>query len=110
MTMTPDEILELAKLMIRYAESVKEGKPIVVQCRYKDRKLRAGNDKWCSTYPPQWDNNREYREKPQLREFWINVYSTGCYFPYTTKAEAESRAQECTICPSIIHVKEVEDE
>lgn len=65
--MTPEKMIEQAELMLRYAKSVQEGKPIELECR------SLSMNTWGSLAKdgPNWNfGYAEYREKPKPQLLW----------------------------------------
>ena len=63
--MTPDQLIEQCNLAIRWAESVKAGKPIEIQ----SRSINGGE--WYNVSEPNWDLYRcVFREKPKEPRRW----------------------------------------
>jgi hypothetical protein len=101
--MTPEETIDRAQLMMKWAESVRAGKPMKIQCR------RIGTTIWTDIQDsPEWCGSSEYREKPKPREFWA-VTSTGSQLSkghiYITKEDALKSLP--LTCP--FRVREVEE-
>lgn len=72
--MNPDKMLEQSKLMARYYESVKNGKPIRLECL-----PMSACHGWNDVETPTWNFlEYEYREKRKPREHWI-VYRGGVF-------------------------------
>lgn len=55
---TKEQEVELAKLQVRYYQSVVDGNPIKIEFR------RYGSDNWQDAQDPSWFHDCEYREKP----------------------------------------------
>jgi hypothetical protein len=80
--MTPDETIAAADLMRRYAESVKAGKPITLQCK------SWSNGEWNDIVGiVPWSHAiAEYREKPreprEPRRWKIGIMPNGIIHTY----------------------------
>jgi hypothetical protein len=82
--------------MIRWAESVKTGKPITIQRRLQ------GHLSWeTSVDEPGWYAGYEYREQPQPFEAWVAI--SDCY---RTREDASRAVKDGY---GIIHVRQVEE-
>jgi len=66
--MTPDELIELGKLVIKYGECVKTGEPITIQSVNTD-------GKWYDITSPSFNTGFRWREKPrEPRVIYVNDY------------------------------------
>jgi hypothetical protein len=98
--MSPDELIAMADLMRRWAESVKAGKPILIQVRSQSM------PQWKGTYGnPKWNFGEcEYREKPKeprrIRLVRETPLSPWVETPYKSSA----------ICPAAEFIEVVECE
>ena len=106
--MNADKIIEQARLAIRWAESVKAGKPIQLQAR---RPGISTTSQWvdCGSWPIWWFGEVEYREKPEPRRVWVLCYDnmkTGS--AYTDKAEAQRHCNSLATGWRVVEFVEVE--
>lgn len=46
------------------------------------------NDTWTTIVNPGFSADREYRLKPELREFWINKYKNGVMYVHKDERSA----------------------
>jgi hypothetical protein len=107
--MTPDEAIEQAQLMIRWAESVQAGKPITIQCRNRWNSLpkRCSSDAgwYVCTDPPVWNFYLgEYRERPREPRRWtIATKHDGHYHVCWTPRQCKSDGYEIVEVVEVIH-------
>jgi len=84
--------------MIAVIQACKEGK--VIQHRQK------GWKSWTDTLTPSWDFAlREYRVKPEPREWWINVYPDDAKYVYCDVLAAQ--IGKGSRCVETVHIREV---
>lgn len=96
--MTRDEAREIAKVVQAYAD----GKAIQYDC---------GNGVWRDMQNPSFVDPKEYRIKPEPREWWHVVTQTGSTaVAFRYKADAQSWVNGCRgafALYTIVHVREV---
>jgi len=90
-------------------ERAKELLPIITAfAEGKDVQYRTHrNDVWSPATSPNFAEHLEWRVKPEPREFWVNVYSTGDYCAHDS---AESATKARTTGGETIRVREVIDQ
>lgn len=80
---------ERAKELLPVIQAWAEGKD--VQCK-RQHQL---NGPWIDNGYPAWDDNLDFRIKPEPREWWLNVYpDNDTCGPYKTKEEANMNAAQ----------------
>lgn len=103
--MTPDQLIEQCRLAIRWAESVKAGTPIEIECK------ESGHLNWLSLNTPNWRFDRfEYREKTRpLEQIQVQRNKSGCImgvFDISERDHAIKTAESFGDC-RVVHMREV---
>jgi hypothetical protein len=95
-----------AALMAEYAKDAARSADVHKLWQYRKYPESAWTQ--VPSYHPAWDDDYEYRRKPQPVELWVNVYSIG----FATHASEESALDAAKHDPqgpirAAVHMREV---
>ena len=93
------------KQVIAVMQAYVDGKEIQVRERFTHKREDAG---WADMIPhiPRWDwNSCEYRVKPQVHEYWLNVYPKGVNKLFIVSAPTREDADKNSTTARIACIK-----